>query len=164
MTTPCILAVRVRCEGEPSGTAFSHEEQKCSLVGMLFHSWNLFSALISCPCTWFPCAWVLRLIKRHVYWSLANVCKRYCLERLFFFSPIPWQWSSLFFPALLYISYCIPITTPFFLLPCHSVIMIYRRVHFVFTSKTLKSKYHYSTLSWFIGSHCILPSWSVKCI
>lgn len=42
--------------------------------------------------------------------------------------------------------------------------MIYRRVHFVFSSRTLKSKYHCGALSWFIGSHCILPSWSVKCI
>lgn len=70
-----------------------------------------------------------------------------------------------FFNVLLFISYCIRIAAPFFFSPCsHRVIMIYRRVHFVFSSKTLKSKYHCSTLSWFIGSPCILPSWSVKCI
>lgn len=42
-----ILAFKVRCEGESSGTAFLHEGQKCSLAGMLFHSWKLFSALYS---------------------------------------------------------------------------------------------------------------------
>lgn len=55
---------------------------------------------------------------------------------------------------------------PHFFFPPYSqsVIMIYRRFHFIFSSKTLKSKYHSSTLSYFIGRHCILRSWSVKCI
>ena len=93
----------------------------------------------------------------------------FCLEiSPCFFSPplLPFRDNEVhFFNVLLF--YLIAFVfmqppLPYFLPLQPNVIMIYRRVHFVFSTEMLKSKCHGSALSWFIGRLGMQPSWSVK--